>query len=176
MPRQKTRLSALLGVYGASQLYVELQRHWIPGESDVRAPAHRDGPLRGLSVVATNEPFFPKKEDFEAHDALLALSSGTVVSESNRRMLNHRYTFKTRAEMQALFFDLPDALRASVEIAQRCAYRTRTRKPILPSFGEGDEVAELRGRPRRAWRGGSPSSGRPRASPPRPTGTVWPTS
>ena len=50
--------------------------------------------------------------------------------------------------MMELFADLPDALQASVEIAMRCAYRVRTRKPILPNFGTAptrhlDEGEEL---------------------------------
>src|SRR6185503_5620327 len=56
---------------------------------------------------------------------------------------------KSRAEMAALFADLPEALASTVEIAQRCAFRPRTRKPILPRFtaedgSAVDEAAELR--------------------------------
>ena len=51
--------------------------------------------------------------------------------------------------MAALFADLPEALASTVEIAQRCAFRPRTRKPILPRFTAQtaravDEAAELR--------------------------------
>ena len=45
--------------------------------------------------------------------------------------------------MVALFADLPEAVENTVEIARRCAFRPRKRKPILPSFAE-DEVEELR--------------------------------
>ncbi|WP_298952056.1 DNA polymerase III subunit alpha [uncultured Methylobacterium sp.] len=138
------RLEALLGIFEASQLYVEVQRHGVPGDDAVEKRLVEMADARGLSIVATNEPFFPAADDYEAHDALLALSAETVVAETNRRMLNHRFTFKTRDQMIELFADLPDALQASVEVAQRCAYRTRKRAPILPRFGEGDEAAELK--------------------------------
>src|SRR4029077_4480081 len=54
-------------------------------------------------------------------------------------------------EMVVLFGDLPEALASTVEIAERCAFRPRTHKPILPRFtvGEGDapdEAAVLRQR------------------------------
>ncbi|MGC8045245.1 hypothetical protein ACP3WJ_24105, partial [Salmonella enterica] len=68
-------------------------------------------------------------------DALLAIAEGRLVSDEKRRRLTPRHDFKTRAAMAELFRDLPDALQATVEIAMRCAYRVRTRKPILPSFG-----------------------------------------
>ncbi len=45
--------------------------------------------------------------------------------------------------MTALFADLPEAVENTVEIARRCAYRPRKRKPILPRFAE-NEVDELR--------------------------------
>ncbi|WP_442757528.1 hypothetical protein, partial [Pseudomonas sp. PM2] len=52
---------------------------------------------------------------------------------------------RTRAEMMALFADLPEALANTVEVAKRCAYRPRTVKPILPRFTvDRDEAEELR--------------------------------
>src|SRR6185369_45575 len=97
----------------------------------------------------TNEPFFASASDYEAHDALICIAEGKMIADSERRQLTAEHRFKTRAEMRELFADLPEALAATVEIAERCAYRPETRKPILPSFtaGEGtDEAAELRKR------------------------------
>src|SRR6185312_14137061 len=103
-----------------------------------------------LPLVATNEPYFARREDYDAHDALIAIAEGRVVAESDRRQLTPEHYFKSRAEMAALFADLPEALASTVEIAQRCAYRPRTEKPILPRFSVGDrevdEGAELRAR------------------------------
>ena len=39
--------------------------------------------------------------------------------------------------MAVLFADIPEALASTVEIAERCSYRPRTRKPILPFFTVG---------------------------------------
>ena len=129
------RLETLKAAFGEDRLYVELQRHGLPDERAVEGELIRLADRHGLSLVATNEPYFAKPEDYEAHDALLAVAEGRLVSDDKRRRLTPRHAFKTRAEMADLFRDLPDALQASVEIAMRCAYRARTRKPILPSFG-----------------------------------------
>src|SRR5262249_56602684 len=51
-----------------------------------------------------------------------------------RRQLTPEHRFKTRAEMAALFADLPEALAATVEVAERCVFRPRTKAPILPRF------------------------------------------
>ncbi|MGF3026796.1 DNA polymerase III subunit alpha [Methylobacterium aquaticum] len=131
----QSRVDALKSAFGEDRLYVELQRHGLPDERAVEGELIRLADRHGLSLVATNEPYFAKPEDYEAHDALLAVAEGRLVSDDKRRRLTPRHAFKTRAEMAELFRDLPDALQATVEIAMRCAYRARTRKPILPSFG-----------------------------------------
>ena len=79
-------------------------------------------------------PISAEPSDYEAHDALLCVAEGAVISAHQRRRLSPEHRFKTRAEMTELFADLPEATEASVEIAVRCAYRPLTRKPILPRF------------------------------------------
>ncbi|HEY8384190.1 MAG TPA: DNA polymerase III subunit alpha [Microvirga sp.] len=136
----QARLDHLKTIYG-DQLYVEIQRHNLDDERRVEADLIALADRNGLPLVAANEPFFGKVSDYEAHDALLAIAEGRIVSDETRRRLSREHNFKTRAEMMKLFADLPDALQASVEIAMRCAYRVSTRKPILPSFGtEADGV------------------------------------
>src|SRR5437763_1561040 len=124
------QLSALF----SDRLYVELQRHGVPEEKQVE-PALLDlAYAQGLPLVATNEPFYGRREDFEAHDALICIAEGRLIAESERRQLSSEHYFKSRAEMAALFSDLPEALTSTVEIAQRCSYRPQKRNPILPRF------------------------------------------
>ncbi len=90
-----------------------------------------------MPLVATNEPFFAAAEDYEAHDALLCIAEGKLIADTDRRQLTPEHRFKSRAEMAALFADLPEALAATVEIAERCAFRPQTQAPILPRFAAG---------------------------------------
>lgn len=129
------RLAQLRSAFGEDNLYVEIMRHGLDEERLVERELLRLAGANGLSVVATNEPFFARTDDYDAHDALLAIADGRLVSDDRRRKLTPRHGFTSRAQMLELFRDLPDALNASVEIAMRCAYRVRTRKPILPNFG-----------------------------------------
>jgi DNA polymerase-3 subunit alpha len=141
------RCAALHRMFG-DRLYVEVQRHGTQAERDTEPSLLQLAYTQGIPLVATNEPFFAKREDYEAHDALICIAEGRVIAESERRQLTPEHYFKSRAEMRALFADLPEALASSVEVAQRCTYRPRTHQPILPSFsGErADEGAELRAR------------------------------
>jgi len=145
----QSRCEALQDLFG-DRLYIELQRHGMANERAAEPALVELAYGRGLPLVATNEPFFAKRDDYEAHDALLCIAEGKLVADGERRQLTTEHRFKSRAEMAKLFADLPEALASTVEIAGRCAFRPITlRTPILPRFttdkkGEIDEVAELR--------------------------------
>ena len=140
------KLAALFG----DRLYVELQRHGMPQEKRCEGALLDLAYAKSLPLVAANEPFFANEDDYEAHDALICIAEGRLVAEPDRRQLTAEHRFKSRAEMMALFADLPEALSNSVEIAQRCSFRPRTHHPILPRFTVGaeqvDEAEELRKR------------------------------
>jgi DNA polymerase-3 subunit alpha len=143
----QARCDTLVQLFG-DRLYLELQRHGDdrPAEAALLEMAY----ARGIPIAATNEPFFARREDHEAHDALICIAEGKLIADSERPQLSPEYRFKTRAEMATLFADLPEALASTVEIARRCAFRPTTRAPILPRFSTGDsgeavdEGAELR--------------------------------
>ncbi len=144
------RLATLFG----DRLYIELQRHGLDKERRAESALIDLAYTRGFPLVATNEPYFATADDYEAHDALLCIAGGRLIAETDRDQLTPDHRFKTRAEMAVLFADIPEALASTVEIAERCAFRPVTRKPILPRFtvgkgadaanSESDETAELR--------------------------------
>jgi DNA polymerase-3 subunit alpha len=144
----RARLASLEEIYG-NALYVELQRHGLEGERAVEADLIDEAYARGLPLVATNQCYFGSLSDYESHDALISIAEGRILSDPDRRRLTSEHRFKTQGEMIALFADLPEAIDSTLEIARRCHYRPRTRKPILPSFtlepggAAIDEAAEL---------------------------------
>jgi DNA polymerase-3 subunit alpha len=145
----RARAGMLRDLFG-DRLYVELQRHDLPEERAAEPHLIELAYTQSLPLVATNEPFFATPDDYEAHDALICIAEGRLIAETDRRQLTPQHYFKSRKEMAALFSDLPEAIANTVEIAQRCSYRPRTSKPILPRFtsGDADEAVELRKRAR----------------------------
>ena len=147
-PLALARCEVLQGLFG-DRLYIELQRHGMPAERVAESGLIDLAYARGIPLVATNEPFFATREDYEAHDALLCIAEGKLIADAERRQLTPEHRFKSRAEMTALFADLPETLAATVEIAERCVFRPRTLAPILPRFaagrseGEASEAQEL---------------------------------
>ncbi len=148
----ESRLQYLSDAFG-DRLYMEIQRHGTPEEGQVEPMLLELAYRYCLPLVATNDAFFPVRDDYEAHDALICIAEGRVLVEDDRRRLTPEHYFKSRAEMIELFADLPEAVENTVEIARRCHYRPLKHKPILPRFAGADfdadqavgmEVAELR--------------------------------
>ncbi|CAM5639279.1 DNA polymerase III subunit alpha [Mycolicibacterium aubagnense] len=141
----EARLLTLKALFG-DRLYVELER--VAGYD--RGIEHATVELayrHELPLVATNEAFFSSRDDFEAHDALIAIAEGSVIAADERRRLTPDNYLKSQAEMARLFADLPEAIDNTIEIAQRCSYYPKNRKPILPRFAGADvadaEAAEM---------------------------------
>jgi len=129
----ESRIATLLQIF-SDRLYVEIQRHGLKEEAAVEPRLLDFAYKLGIPVVATNEAYFAAPDDYEAHDALICIAEGKYIVEDDRRRLTREHYLKTAAEMAELFADLPEALSNTIEIAQRCAYRVRGKKPILPAF------------------------------------------
>ena len=100
-----------------------------------------------IPLAATNTVFFPDEGFHEAHDALLCIADGAYVADAERRRVSQEQYFKSPREMKALFADLPEAIENTAYIAERCAYMSQKRDPILPGYaceGGNSEEDELR--------------------------------
>jgi DNA polymerase III subunit alpha len=138
-----TRLAELF----PSRLYVELMRHGTPEEARSEPGLVELAYRHDLPLVATNDAYFPDREFYEAHDALLCVAETTVVADQERRRLTPLHFFRPAAEMREVFVDLPEACDNTLVIARRCAFFPQPRQPILPAFptAEGlDEETALR--------------------------------
>ena len=125
------RLAALY----PERFYIELQRAGLPGqEALVRASVPLAAELN-LPVVATHPIQFLSEEDYEAHEARVCIADGETLANPKRvkRFLPGQF-FRSQAEMEALFADIPSAIANTVEIARRCSLTLVLGKPQLPNF------------------------------------------
>ncbi len=115
------------------RVVIELHRHGLALERAIEPGLISLADRFGLPLAATNECFFATGSMHEAHDALLCIAGGRVMSEPERRRVTAQHWFKPAAEMRALFSDLPEACDNTLAIARRCAVIAETRKPLLPA-------------------------------------------
>ena len=147
---QKEKAESLLSKINSAlpgRVYVELQRHNLPEQDQIEDDFIKLAYDLNIPLVATNEAFFPTKDMYLAHDALICIAAGTYVDQTDRRKLTDEHYLKTAAQMRELFKDIPEACDNTLVIAQRCAVKVENIDPILPPYdcGEGrNEQDELR--------------------------------
>ncbi|MEC7585636.1 MAG: PHP domain-containing protein, partial [Pseudomonadota bacterium] len=128
------------------RVYVELQRHGLDAERRAE-PVLLDAAISAdIPLVATNDCRFEKRDMVMPHDVLLCIGNGRKLAEDDRPRFTAEHYFKSAEEMATLFADIPEAVRNTLVIAQRCSAMAEMRKPILPPFeseaglGEEDEL------------------------------------
>ena len=128
-------LAERLGGWFSRRFYLELQRSGLPGnEAHVRAAVELAAAAK-LPVVATHTVQFLGADDYEAHEARVCIADGEMLANPRRvKRFSREQYFKTQAQMEALFADLPSALANTVEIARRCSLSLVLGKPQLPDF------------------------------------------
>jgi len=117
------------------RFYIELQRAGrVDDERHVVAAVQLAARLH-LPVVATHPVQFLEPDDYEAHEARVCISDGEILSNNRRvRRFTREQYFKSVAQMEALFADIPSAVANTLEIAKRCNLTLVLGKPQLPNF------------------------------------------
>ena len=137
-------LEAYRGWFG-DRFHLEVQRAGFAREADLVARTVALSDRTGTPLVATHPIQFPRRQDYFAHEIKTCISSGKTVSDVNRKTpFTREQFFQTRAEMEALFADLPEALENAGRLARRCVLDIEIGKNHLPSFPtpDGSEEAD----------------------------------
>jgi DNA polymerase-3 subunit alpha len=142
------RAGRLQDIFGRDHFFVEMQDHGIPEQ-------HRTNPMllelaRKLQapLLATNDSHYTHQHDAVAHDALLCVQTGSLMSDPDRfKFHGDEHYLKTAAEMRHLFRELPEACDNTLWVAERCDVEIEFGKPQLPAFplpeGFGDDASYL---------------------------------
>jgi len=108
-------------ILGAENFYLELQDHGLPEEQRLRPMLVGLARETGTRLVATNDVHYIDADDTEAHDVLLCINTGKLLSDTDRMRYRPReFHLKTPAEMAERFAEVPEALAETVEVARRC--------------------------------------------------------
>jgi DNA polymerase-3 subunit alpha len=129
-------------LFGPTGFYLELQDHGIAEQSVVNRELVKLARETGIGLVATNDIHYTERDDARAQDVLICIGTGKKVSEGKRMKFEHpEFYFKTGDEMAALFAEVPEALAATVAIAESCALELPTLRPQFPVYEAPEGVA-----------------------------------
>jgi DNA polymerase-3 subunit alpha len=125
----------LQDIFGRDHLFVELQDHGIPEQRSTNPQLLEIARRLQAPLLATNDSHYVHQHDAVAHDALLCVQTGSLMSDPDRFKFHgdHHY-LKTAGEMRRLFAEVPSACDNSLWIAERAQVEIEFGKPQLPDF------------------------------------------
>jgi DNA polymerase-3 subunit alpha len=128
-------LDRLTTIFGRDQVYVEMQNAHLDVQQRINPVLAQLAERRGLPLVATGDVHYLRHEDARAHEALLCIQSGDSLKNPNHwKFDTDHFYFKTSAEMALDFPGHEDALRRTLEIADRCNVEIALDRILLPHF------------------------------------------
>jgi DNA polymerase-3 subunit alpha len=138
----EAKLRWWLDLFG-EDFYIELQRHRGMGnidglglsQEDVNQQLLRLAEKYQVNVICTNDAHYLEEDDAAPHDILLCINTNSLLEEDNRfKFPSADFYFKTQAEMNGLFHDVPQALDYTMHIFDKVETLDLARDVLLPAF------------------------------------------
>jgi len=131
----RKKLDWYYDVFGPDNFFIELQEHEIPELEKINKALLDLGPRYQAKYVATNDVHYINPTDAELQDILLAVQTGSLLTDPKRmRMSDQTYYLKTAEEMSRLFAEVPEAISNTLWIAERCEVDLGFKGYHLPDF------------------------------------------
>ncbi len=128
-------LDRLAQVFGRDQTYVEIQNAGLAEQARINPQLAELAAATGLPLVATGDVHYLRHEDALPHEALLCIQSGDSLKNPNHwKFDTDQFFFKTPEEMAVDFAVYPEAVRRTLEVAERCNVTMELGQILLPRF------------------------------------------
>lgn len=121
--------------------YIELQRHNMPEQELVNKTLIKFANKHNIKMIASNDSHYVDQEDWNAHDILLCVNTGelqsTPIGDGKGYRFgfpNDQFYFKSQAEMNSLFSDIPESIDNTNEIVDKITSPKLERDILLPNF------------------------------------------
>jgi DNA polymerase-3 subunit alpha len=120
---------------GADNFYLELQNHGIAEQAKVNRHLIQWAKEFGLKLVATNDVHYIEKSHSHAHDCLICIGTQTQLADTKRlRYEPEQFYLRPAEEMKARFAETPEAVKNTLEIADKCNLEIEFGKLHYPVF------------------------------------------
>ena len=121
-------------VFG-DDFYLELMRHGIGDQYNIDKQILQLSHETGIKIVATNDTHYTNPDDADAHEAFMCIAMNKLYDDPKRlRHSVHEFYVKSPEQMAELFADIPEALEATQEIANKCNLEIKLGDPTPPNF------------------------------------------
>src|SRR5204863_5450083 len=123
LPKAREAIDWFKQTLGAENFYLELQNHGIAEQAKVNRHLIPCAKEFGLKLVATNDVHYVEKSHSHAHDCLICIGTQSLLSDSKRMSANYakeQFYLRSAEEMKTRFAEVPEAVRNTMEIAEKC--------------------------------------------------------
>ncbi|MDD2888896.1 MAG: DNA polymerase III subunit alpha [Aliarcobacter sp.] len=115
--------------------YLEIMRHGIGDQHFVDDQILRISKETGIKVVATNDTHYLEQKDADAHEAFMCIAMNKLYDDPKRlRHSVHEFYLKSPEQIAKLYADIPEAIEATQEIADKCNLEIKLGNPTPPNF------------------------------------------
>ena len=115
--------------------YLEIMDHGLEKQRQLMKALLELHERTKIPLVASNDSHYPHKNDFDAHDARVCISTGRKLADTDRlRFETHEFYMKTPEQMHQLFSFCPEALKNTLAIAEMCHLKIPMDQLLLPEF------------------------------------------
>lgn len=123
-------------IFGEENYFLEIHDHDLGDEATVRQVYKELSQRTGTRIVAANDCHYLNRKDAHAHAALLCIQTGSTLDDPNRfKFDTQEFYMKSYDEMKDRFGqDFSDALKATIDVADRCNVELEFNKIYLPGF------------------------------------------
>jgi DNA polymerase III subunit alpha len=134
----RAHLDDLVQAFGAEQVYFEVQKNGIAEQDKANAGIVRYARELGRPLVGTADVHYLRREDFANHAALLCVQTKSTLEAPKLSFDTNEFYLKDSEEMAASFAEWPEAVPATLEIAERCDVEIELGKLLLPRYPAPD--------------------------------------
>ncbi|MBI4231119.1 MAG: DNA polymerase III subunit alpha [Planctomycetes bacterium] len=128
-------------ILGKENFYLEVMDHGIDQQRTNGRQLVEAAKKVGARIVGTNDVHYVSRDFAPAHDIFMCIGTGKRVHETDRlRYPKPEFYLKSSEEMCDVFRDLPEAAKATLEIAERCHLELDFSRRHLPAFPTPDGI------------------------------------
>jgi DNA polymerase-3 subunit alpha len=134
----RAHLDDLIQAFGPEQVYFELQKNGIEEQEKANQGIVRFARELGRPLVGTADVHYLRREDFDNHAALLCVQTKSTLEAPKMSFDTNEFYLKSNEEMAESFAEWPEAIPATLEIAERCEIEIELGKLLLPRYPTED--------------------------------------
>ena len=142
-PELRKQIESYRSLFDPDCFFLELQRNGLQEQERVLEKIPPLAKEYGIPLVATNDIHYLSRDDARAQEVHLCINTGQTMDDSDRMRFNSdQFYFRSRAEMERVLGDFPEALDNTLRVAEMCNLELDFNTTHLPVFAVEEEAEE----------------------------------